>query len=406
MTRRRWAQTAFLPAAPVRGLFHGAPLGRRKGDRTCFDRLLHRALRYCLEAGRKVLAPLEADQRLTEAAAILRAAQDRFEACVVTVEDRTHGARRSEAAAADALRLLADALRGFGLFLLGLSRNHPQLEPCPGYYPEGYGEALRLGGEDLADFADITIIKLNRETDPRIRAHLEPLTAARDAYIAAAATARADAKARDEAIALAQKERRAWARALVASRHRAEELCFGDRAYIRSIFAPAMAPRRGRHRGARDPRGRHPHPGPVVRRGQRRLILVPCTNRRRRGRLSPPAPPLRRSDARSRSSERHLPVPAARTSTSRNRARARDTLRLGRGLAQSEQDRDLRVRLPVVIVQQQELRVAPPDPLEDPPDAGPLVRCSSRRSGFRSGRGGLVQEWVLGVMHLPGRAPS
>jgi hypothetical protein len=223
-----------------------------------------RALRFCLEVGRKVLAPLEADQRLTEAAAILRAAQDAFEPYVFTAEERTHAARRSAAASADALRLLADALRGFGLFLLTLSRNHPRLDPCPGYYPEGYGEALRLAEPELADFADVTITKITGETDPRIHAQLEPLTAARDAYIAAAATARADAKARDEAVAIAEKERRTWARAIVAARHRAEELCFGDRAYIRSIFAPALGPRRGQTEGPDVPENEEPQPPEVV----------------------------------------------------------------------------------------------------------------------------------------------
>jgi hypothetical protein len=141
--------------------------------------------------------------------------------------------------------LLGDSLREFGLFLLALTRNHRTLEPYPSYYPDGYGEALLLDGVGLADFAGVVITKLEGEADPRIRAHLEPITAVRDAYIAAEATARNDARARDEAIALAVTGRRTWARVLVTTRHRAEELCFGDRPYIRRIFAPAMAPRRG-----------------------------------------------------------------------------------------------------------------------------------------------------------------
>jgi hypothetical protein len=124
------------------------------------------------------------------------------------------------------------------LFLLALSRGHPRLDPCPGYFPEGYGMALRLRERDLADFADITIIKLMLETDPRIRTHLGPLIAARNAYYAAAARAREDAKARDEAIALAKKERRAWGRALVGGAPPGRE------AALRQRLHPASSLRR------------------------------------------------------------------------------------------------------------------------------------------------------------------
>jgi hypothetical protein len=213
-----------------------------------YTRLLHMALLVCVAIGDRILAPLLADQRLAELAAIFRAAQAALVARVTAAEELTETARKSTAACADALRLLGDTLREFGLFLLALTRNHPGLDPYPGYYPDGYGEALKLDAPELADFAGVTITKLEGEADPRIRAHLEPITAAHDAYVAAEGTARTDARARDEAIALAQKERRTWARALVTTRHRAEDLCFGDRAYIRRIFAPAMAPRP--HNGA------------------------------------------------------------------------------------------------------------------------------------------------------------
>ena len=211
-----------------------------------FSKLTVTALWPCVQAGREVLAPLEADRRLAEAAAGLRRAQDAFEALVLGAEERADAARRSAAVSADAGRRLGDTLRGFGLFLLALSRGRPRLEPCPIYYPEGYGRALRLKGMDLADFAEVTLAKLAVEADPRIRAHVEPLAAALVACVAAAEVARSEAKARDEAFALARKERRRWGRALVAARHRVEEICFGDRAYARALFAPAVAPRRGR----------------------------------------------------------------------------------------------------------------------------------------------------------------
>jgi hypothetical protein len=202
------------------------------------------ALWVCVATGDRILAFLLADLRLAEAAAIFRTAHEAFSARVTTAEELTETARKSGAARADALRILGDGLRGFGLFLLGMTRNHPHLDPYPGYFPDGYGEALRLEAVELTDFVGVVLTKLEGEADPGIRANLEPLTAVRDAYVAAEATARGDARARDEAVALAKQERRAWARALVTSRHRAEELCFGDRAYIRRIFGPAMAPRR------------------------------------------------------------------------------------------------------------------------------------------------------------------
>jgi hypothetical protein len=205
--------------------------------------MLHAGLRVCLDVSRRILALLGADSRLAEAAAILRSAQEALEARVTAAEELTEVARTSAGADLDAIRLLRDCLRGYALSLLTLTRNHPNLDPYPLYFPDGYGDALRLQKVELADFTDALITSLGSETDPRIRANLDGITAARDAYVAAEATARAEAKARDEAITLAEKERRIWARALATSRMRAQEICFGDHAYIRRIFAPALAPR-------------------------------------------------------------------------------------------------------------------------------------------------------------------
>jgi hypothetical protein len=212
-----------------------------------FTRMLHSALRVCLDVSRRILARLGADSRLGEAAAILRAAHETLEARVDAAEELAEVARTSAGADLDALRLLRDCLRGFALSLLTLTRNKPRLDPCPLFFPDGYGEALRLDGTELADFTDTLITSLGSETDPRIRAHLDGITAARDTYVGAEGTARTDAKARDEARTLAEKERRIWARALVVSRMRAQELCFGDGAYVRGIFAPAAGPHR--HKG-------------------------------------------------------------------------------------------------------------------------------------------------------------
>jgi hypothetical protein len=208
-----------------------------------FTRMLRSGLTVCLDVSRRVLSLLGADSRLGEAAAILRSAQEALEARVTAAEELTHSARTSAGARLDAIRQLRDCLRGYALCLLTVTHNNPNLDPYPLYFPDGYGEALRLDGVELADFTDALITSLGSDTDPRFLANLDAITTARDTFVAAEATARADAKARDEAITLAEKERRIWARALATSRLRAQEICFGDRAYIRRVFAPALAPR-------------------------------------------------------------------------------------------------------------------------------------------------------------------
>jgi hypothetical protein len=210
-----------------------------------FRRLIHYAGQTCAQIGRRVISRLRVDPRLAEVTTEFGAAQAALESRVTArsqAEETERNARneRDHAAGNAALEL-----REFGLVLLCKFGNNHRADDYLRYFPDGYGDLSMLDPSQVVDFGNVILGKLAQETDPRLTVHQAAITAARDALLASEAACQAAQQAQQQANAYLAAEKRLWVRALISAHSRVQSICFGEKAYIRGIFAPGY-PRRSR----------------------------------------------------------------------------------------------------------------------------------------------------------------
>jgi hypothetical protein len=202
--------------------------------------LVHCASPRLVESGQDVRNKLQADSRLAEVAAYFEPHQLRLESRNAAHLEavRLEGSKAAEYD--DAVRELRDGHRDLGLGLLAITRNHTDADLYRHYFPDGYGEATGVDETVLAVLTETVLSKLADETDPRILAFRDRITSARDAFTAAAAGHEAAARGRKLAFEHLDAEKVKWARAVLAARHRAEEILPEDKAYLRWVFRTVL----------------------------------------------------------------------------------------------------------------------------------------------------------------------
>ena len=228
------------------GCHAGAPVGcALEGGLTMIQRLVARTADALVRMGRPILAQLEADPRLAVAAGSMRVTHSALEAKV----DALNVARRAEQLARaerdEEQRRLTVEIRAFAFDVLSLNGNHHDADPYLLYFPDGYGEVMQRTAASLEEFALMILTKLEGETDPEILGRRGRLEESQSRFAAAENAYRAAVRTRKEAFELVQAEKREWTRGVVLARALAESACHYERAYVRLIFSPIRAPRRG-----------------------------------------------------------------------------------------------------------------------------------------------------------------
>jgi hypothetical protein len=141
-------------------------------------------------------------------------------------------------------RVLAAELRGFGLLVLSLNGNHHDVDPYLLYFPRGYSYLRRLPAAGLLAFGHELLSKLAEERARKLLARREELQEALTRFALSQETWAAARSAREQAFAIVQGERRAWARGVFKARALATIECHFERAYVRGIFAGTAERRR------------------------------------------------------------------------------------------------------------------------------------------------------------------
>lgn len=204
-----------------------------------FERLLSYSAETCLGIGRRILPRLEADPRLGQAGALFRESQDALSSAWQAVEDAKRAAREAEAFRDVSRRGFERVLREFAGVLLAAVRNDHGAGPYRIYFPDGYGAAVRLKGEDLARFAGLILVKFDRESDPLIAAYRDRIGRAREDLDAAEGAYGLALAGRYIAFELSKTNKRRWVRGLEQTRRGVENVCYSEPGYIRDLFRPA-----------------------------------------------------------------------------------------------------------------------------------------------------------------------
>jgi hypothetical protein len=207
-------------------------------------RLIEHTGARLVRIGRRVLSRLRVDPRLAEPTAALASAQTALENRVTARSEAEEAARNARDERDQAKKNAVYAVREFGLVLLATLGNNHGADDYLRYFPDGYGDILLLKPDEIISFATVILGKLTQETNPKLAAHQEPITATRDALLAAESAYQAARQAQVEAVAYLKAEKRTWARAMISARSRTQVIRYGERAYTRAIFGPAFPRRR------------------------------------------------------------------------------------------------------------------------------------------------------------------
>lgn len=212
-----------------------------------FTQLVRSAVGTCVDIGREVLHKLRADARLAEVATRFGAAQASLQTTATMLEEARQAAKAAVAALDDAERRFGQTVREFAMFVLATVKNHHDVDPYLQYFPNGYGDAVRLEPEEMLQFTGVLLTQLETETSPKLVAYREELQVTREAFRAALDAAENAVRARKDAFQLQKAEKREWVRSLAEARRMADTVCYAEASYIRLIFSPAR-----------------PHPGKVA----------------------------------------------------------------------------------------------------------------------------------------------
>lgn len=229
-------------------------------------RLAGRRAEVLIEMGRPILDTLEVDPRLDEAAGCMKIAQRGLETRSEALEAARVIERLARVERGEAHRVLGAETREFALIILSGNGNHHDADPYVLYFPDGYGDVMQLTPAALGEFGHLILTKLEEETNPKVLAHREPIEKALDRLVAAEEAYQAAHRARAEAFALVQAEKRNWARGVTLARALADSAVYYEPAYVRSIFAPVARRRRRVVReasGVESPAERPAEPLPV-----------------------------------------------------------------------------------------------------------------------------------------------
>jgi hypothetical protein len=205
---------------------------------------MQRSAEACEATGGRILPRLKADPRLTDAAAALQAGQDGLKAKALAYRNAVEAVHTAGAARDQVLRDMEDRLREFALNLLSVVRNNHGADIYLRYFPAGYGSALRERPEQIPEITRVVLGKLAEETDLWLISFRDRIGATHDAFLAAQGLCVAMVGNRQDAMSYLKAEKRLWIQALSVSRMRSGEVCLGDEAYVRAIFAPAHPSRR------------------------------------------------------------------------------------------------------------------------------------------------------------------
>ena len=208
-------------------------------------RLVGRRAEKLAAMGKPILARLEADPRLAEAASSMKTTQSVLEAKVAALDAARTAAQLTRARRDEEQRLLAAEVREFGFIVLSVNGNHHNADPYLLYFPDGYGNAMQLASDALADFARLLLSKLATETDPKLLQRKEGIEEALARFVTAETVHQEALRVRNEAFAVVQAEKRNWTRGVVRARALAEFSCHFERAYLRAVFSPIAQRRKG-----------------------------------------------------------------------------------------------------------------------------------------------------------------
>ena len=206
-------------------------------------RLVSRRADALVDMGRTILARLEVDPRLAESAGSMKATQSGLEPKVDALDAARSAERLARVQRDEDRRLLASQVREFGFMLLSGNGNHHNAAPYLKYFPDGYGELAQLQSGALGEFGRLILAKFAQETDPKILAQRDLVEQALNRFLATEDAYQAARRARNEAFALVQAEKRNWTRGVIKARSLAESECHFERAYVRSIFIPIAMPK-------------------------------------------------------------------------------------------------------------------------------------------------------------------
>ena len=217
-----------------------------------YKRLMERSAETCEATGGRILPRLKTDLRLAEAAAALQAGQDGLKAKALAYRNAVEAVQSAGAARDHVLRDMENRLRGFALNLLSVVRNNHGADIYLRYFPAGYGSALREKPQQIPEITRVVLGKLAEETDPWLVSFRDRIGATLTAFLAAQSLCVAMVGNRNDAMSYLKAEKRLWIQALSVSRLRSGEVCLGDEAYVRAIFAPAYRSRRAAGSDAAD----------------------------------------------------------------------------------------------------------------------------------------------------------
>ena len=207
-------------------------------------RLVVRKADALVDMGRPILARLEADSRLAEAAASMKTTQTALEARVDALNAAWTAEQLARIQRDEERRQLNAEAREFAFIILSGNGNHHNADPYLRYFPEGYGRIMLLPSSSLEEYVRLILTTLDEETDTKILSHRDRVQGAFDRFLVAEDAYRAARSARSEAFALAQAEKREWTRGVVRARALAEWACHFEQAYLRSIFSALRRVRR------------------------------------------------------------------------------------------------------------------------------------------------------------------
>ena len=140
-----------------------------------------------------------------------------YESAVTSFEGRYNDwdqARRQASIALavqhEAEAALGEEVRGVGLAILKVSRGRRNSMVYRDYFPQGYGEILKLSAERALQVSAGLLAAMSDETNPEILPRREPLSAARAQLESAYTARRAAAEVRSQAKAVLEEAKSVW----------------------------------------------------------------------------------------------------------------------------------------------------------------------------------------------------
>jgi len=207
--------------------------------------LIRQAARVCVEKGRRILARLQADPRLSTATETLGRAQASLEERLNAFDTAVQTERKAVAVCDEVYRKREDTLRAFALQVLSANHNRHGSEWYLRYFPAGYGTMVhRSPGENIG-LAEVLLGKLGQEEDPNLVLFRDRLAADRAASIEACSAWETAVQDRVNAFQYLNAEKLLWVFGLAASRHQAHTAYPDDFGLVRSIYKPALPKTRG-----------------------------------------------------------------------------------------------------------------------------------------------------------------